>query len=232
MSRLRPMASRKTPRPVPTPAGEIRRRGPRAATLQKSDTVFATSAALIAEKGFGATSMRDVSQALGVSLAGLYHYFSSKEDLLFQIQFRTFAELLEQQEANAAAPGTPEERLRRLVIGHLAFFTEHPNELKVCTYELESLRGDRYEKTEAIRRRYYQLMSKAIADLRAPGGSARESRESRHAALYVFGMLNWIFMWYDPSRYGSVEQIGQEMLDLILHGLRAKGTKAKRGRSS
>jgi len=45
-------------------------------------------------------------------------------------------------------------------------------------------------------------------------------------------MLNWIFMWYDPSRYGSVEQIGQEMLDLILHGLRAKGTKAKRGRSS
>lgn len=226
------MASRKTPRPVPAPAGEIRRRGPRAATLQKSDTVFATSAALIAEKGFEATSMREVSQALGVSLAGLYHYFASKEDLLFQIQYRTFAALLEQQEANAAAPGSAEERLRRLVIGHLEFFTEHPNELKVCTYELESLRGDRYEKTEAIRRRYYQLMSKAIADLRSAGVSTRESRESRHAALFVFGMLNWIFMWYDPSRYGSVEQIGQEMLELILNGLRTKGKKEKRNRSS
>lgn len=226
------MASRKPPRPATAPAGDIRRRGPRAATLQKSDTVFATSAALIAEKGFEATSMRDVSHALGVSLAGLYHYFASKEDLLYQIQYRTFAELLERQEANAAAPGTSEERLRRLVIGHLEFFTRHPNELKVCAYELESLGGERYEKTEAIRRRYYQLMSKAIADLRSAGTSARESRESRHAALFVFGMLNWIFMWYDPTRYGSVEQIGQEMLDLILNGLRAKAKKGKRGRSS
>jgi hypothetical protein len=38
--------------------------------------------------------------------------------------------------------------------------------------------------------------------------------------MYIFGMLNWIFMWYDPARHGPVEQIGEEMLDLILHGLR------------
>ena len=165
--------------------------------------------------------MRDVSTALGVSLAGLYHYFESKEELLYQIQYRTFASLLDAQEAVAERPGTPEERLRRLVIGHLAFFTSHPNELKVCTYELESLGGEWYQTTEALRRRYYRLMAHVLADLMGePIERIDESRASRHTALYVFGMLNWIFMWYDPTRHGSVEQIGEEMIDLVLHGIR------------
>ena len=198
-----------------------RRRGPRAATREKLDSLLAASAALIAEKGFEATSMRDVSTALGVSLAGLYHYFESKEELLYQIQYRTFASLLAAQEAVAERPGTPEERLRRLVVGHLAFFTRHPNELKVCTYELESLGGEWYHTTEALRRRYYRLMAHVLADLMGePIERIDESRASRHTALYVFGMLNWIFMWYDPARHGSVEQIGEEMIDLVLHGIR------------
>ena len=206
---------------VKKPQGAVRRRGPRAATRAKLDSVLAASAALIAEKGFEATSMRDVSSALGVSLAGLYHYFASKEELLYQIQYRTFASLLAAQEAIAERPGTPEERLRRLVVGHLAFFNTHRNELKVCTYELESLRGEWYHTTEALRRRYYRLMAHVLAELMGePVDRLDESRASRHTALYVFGMLNWIFMWYDPSRHGSVEAIGEEMIDLVLHGIR------------
>ena len=209
------------------------RRGPRPATRQKLDNLLAASAALIAEKGFEATSMRDVSSALGVSLAGLYHYFDSKEELLFQIQYRTFASLLARQEETLAARGTAEEKLRRLVVGHLAFFAAHPNELKVCTYELESLRGDRFEKTEAIRRRYYRLMSMVLADLMGiPTTNGKEPRASRHAALFVFGMLNWIFMWYDPARHGSVEQIGDEMIALVLDGVRGRTTPvARRGKN-
>ncbi|HEX8946579.1 MAG TPA: TetR/AcrR family transcriptional regulator [Gemmatimonadaceae bacterium] len=205
------------------------RRGPRAATQQKLDNLLAASSALIADKGFEATSLRDVSSALDVSLAGLYHYFDSKEELLFQIQYRTFASLLARQEETLAAPGTAEEKLRRLVLGHLAFFAAHPNELKVCTYELESLKGDRYEKTEAIRRRYYRLMSMVLAELMGiPTTNGKEPRASRHAALFVFGMLNWIFMWYDPARHGSVDQIGDEMIDLVLNGVRARKTPAPR----
>ena len=209
------------------------RRGPRPATRQKLDNLLAASAALIAEKGFEATSMRDVSRALGVSLAGLYHYFDSKEELLYQIQYRTFASLLARQEETLAAPGTAEDKLRRLVVGHLAFFAAHANELKVCTYELESLRGERFEKTEAIRRRYYRLMSMVLAELMGIATTnGKEPRASRHAALFVFGMLNWIFMWYDPARHGSVEQIGDEMIGLVLNGVRgSKPTRSRRGRS-
>lgn len=220
----RPSSSRALTRTKPDPTTPARR-GParREATTQKLDAVLAAAASLIAEKGFEATSMRDVAGALEVSLAGLYHYFKSKEDLLYQIQYKTFASLLAAQEEASALPGSPDERLRRLVVGHLAFFTSHPAELKVCTYEIESLSGDRYHTTEGLRRRYYRLMSHALAELMGEmsdiGG---ESRASRHAALYVFGMLNWIFMWYDPARHGDVRKIGDEMIDLVLHGIQPR----------
>jgi TetR/AcrR family transcriptional regulator len=165
--------------------------------------------------------MRSVSRTVGVSLASLYHYFKNKEDLLYQIQFRTFASLLRTQEEAAARPGSPETRFRRLLIGHLAFFASHPNELKVCTYELESLQGEMFQTTEVLRRRYYRLMASVVSEL-INGGipESSESLESPHATLFVFGMLNWVFMWYDPARHGPLEQIGEEMLALILDGLK------------
>ena len=165
--------------------------------------------------------MRDLAKAIDASLAGLYHYFSSKEDLLFQLQYRTFGSLLEQQQAVAAEPGTPEERFARLITGHLQFYARHRNELKACTFELESLTGKPYETVEAIRRRYYRLMTSVVADvIGGPSSNGKETRKSRHATLFIFGMLNWIFMWYEPSRHGTVEQIGQEMRELVLDGLR------------
>jgi TetR/AcrR family transcriptional regulator, cholesterol catabolism regulator len=230
----KPSSSRALKRTKAEPATSTRTRAPvrREATNHKLDAVLAAAASLIAEKGFEATSMRDVAGALEVSLAGLYHYFKSKEDLLYQIQYKTFASLLAAQEEASALPATPEERLRRLVVGHLGFFTAHPAELKVCTYETASLTGDHYHTTEGLRRRYYRLMSHVLAELMGEASDiGGESRSSRHAALYVFGMLNWIFMWYDPARHGEVREIGDEMIDLVLHGVQpraaARATRTK-----
>jgi len=197
------------------------RRLVRASTQKKQDELLTKAASLIARKGFEATSMRDLGKAVDGSLAGLYHYFETKEDLLFQLQFRTFSSLLESQQEASAMPGTPEERFDRLVTGHLRFYEQHTNELKACTFELESLTGAPYETVEVIRRQYYRLMAAAVADVMGgPRAKGKETRKSRHATLFIFGMLNWIFMWYDPSRHGTVEQIGKEMRDLVLNGLR------------
>ena len=211
------MTMPKTSAAIPAPG----RRLARASTQKKLDELLMKAASLIARKGFEATSMRYLAKAIDASLAGLYHYFSSKEDLLFQLQYRTFGSLLEQQQAVAAEPGTPEERFARLITGHLQFYSRHRNELKACTFELESLTGKPYETVEAIRRRYYRLMTSVVADvIGGPSSNGKETRKSRHATLFLFGMLNWIFMWYEPSRHGTVEQIGQEMQELVLDGLR------------
>jgi len=196
------------------------RRG-RPRTQQKLDHLLTKAAALIARQGFEATAIRHVGRETGSSLAGMYYYFKSKEDLLYQIQYRTFASLLETQQEIAAQPGTPLERFRRLLVGHLAFFARHPNEMKVCTYELESLEGDRFHEVEELRRRYFRLMAGVVAELMDGATTdAKASRQSRYATLFIFGMLNWVFMWYDARRDLPVEQLGDEMLDLILNGIR------------
>jgi len=193
----------------------------RASTQKKLDRLLMKAAGLIAEKGFAAMSMRDLQASLGVSLAGLYHYFSSKDDLLFQLQHRTFSALFKQQQRIAAEPGTPEERLRRLLTGHLHFYAAHTAELKSCTFELESLRGKPYKIVEEIRREYYRLMTSVLAEVvGGPDAPREETREIRHLTLFVFGMLNWAYTWYDRSRHGTAEEISREMWEFVLNGLK------------
>ena len=199
-----------------------RQRG-RVATRQKADHLLEAAAAIIAEKGFEATAIRDVGRRLGVSLGGMYYYFASKDDLLFQIQFRTFEALLAEQEQAAGASGNAEDRLRRLLTGHLAFFAAHPNEMKICTFELESLKGDFYDRVLTIRRKYYRLMEDAIAELTGDRDRrAKGADRTRHVTLFVFGMLNWAFMWYKSGKDGPVEAVAAEMMDLLLHGARKR----------
>lgn len=195
----------------------------RVATRQKADQLLEAAAAIIAEKGFEATAIRDVGRRLEVSLGGMYYYFASKDDLLFQIQFRTFGALLAEQERAANLPGSAEDRLRGLLVGHLAFFAEHPNEMKICTFELESLKGDFYDRVLTIRRKYYRLMEDAIGEL--TGSRDRRTTDAdrtRHVTLFVFGMLNWAFMWYKSGKDGPVEAVAAEMMDLLLHGARKR----------
>ncbi len=191
--------------------------GATARTAPKLERLLAAAAGLMATRGFSDTSIRHVASETGFSLGGMYYYFRNKEDLLFLIQETTFRSLLSLQEAALAEGGTAEERLRRLIRGHLAYFASHFNELKVCTFELESLVGERFAQVAELRRRYFACLARIVAELTGEDVEL----PVRHRALFVFGMLNWIFMWYDPARDGSVEGLGDEMVDLVLNGLAA-----------
>ncbi len=198
-----------------TPATNGRAGGATPRTAPKLEKLLSSAATLMAARGFTDTSIRDVAGETGFSLGGMYYYFENKEDLLFLIQENTFGSLLELQEASLAAGGSAEERLRRLVHNHLGYFTSHFNELKVCTFELESLQGERYDKVAELRRRYFALLAGVVGELTGDGDEGRV----RHRALFVFGMLNWIFMWYDAGRDQPVERLGDEMIDMLLGGL-------------
>ena len=189
-------------------------------TAHKLDKLLTTSAGLMARQGFGQTSIRNVASETGFSLGGMYYYFENKEDLLFQIQQRTFGALLEIQQAALKEGGSPEECLRRLVRNHLEYFTANFNELKVCTFELESLHGKRYAAIAELRRRYYQCLAEVVAELKGlDAGDSAAAELIRHLTLFIFGMLNWIFMWFSAERDEPVANLGEEMIDLILNGL-------------
>jgi AcrR family transcriptional regulator len=200
--------------PTPSTPGSARH-GP------KRERLLVAAAGLMARQGFGQTSIRDVARETGFSLAGMYYYFKNKEDLLYQIQQRTFSALLDLQEEALVGGGSPEDKLRRLVHNHLDYFTRHANEVKVCTFELQSLRAERYDIIAELRRRYFRCPARVVGEILGLGGSCPErNRLVRHYTLFIFGMLNWIFMWYDPERDTPVEAVGDEMIALVLDGLR------------
>ena len=189
----------------------------------KMEQLLTAAANLMAREGYDHTSIRDVARESGFSLAGMYYYFQSKEDLLFKIQHRTFGSLLEEQERSCRGGGTAEEKLRRLIQNHLSFYTKHFNEMKICTFELQSLSGERYREIEQLRRRYYKIAAEIVGEILdsadRPGGG---ETDIRHYTLFIFGMLNWIFSWFDPKRDAPVEDLGDRLLNLALYGLRGR----------
>ena len=189
-------------------------------TAPKLELLLASASGLMARQGYGQTSIRDVAADTGFSLGGMYYYFKSKEDLLYLIQEKTFSALLELQENTAAEMATTESRLRHLIENHLAYFISHFRELKVCTFELESLKDERYDRVADLRRRYFSCMARAVGETMGIAANVAETDPGvRHKTLFIFGMLNWVFMWFDPDRDEPVAQLGDEMVDLVLNGL-------------
>ena len=186
----------------------------------KLEKLLSVAADLMAVQGYDQTSVRDVARETGFSLAGMYYYFQSKEDLLFQIQHRTFASLLEEQEGIISSEGSAEERLRQFVQNHLSFYTRHFNEMKVCTFELHSLKDERYTTIESLRRQNFKIAMEIVREIVGDSDRPDDVGEAvRHYTLFIFGMLNWIFMWFDPDRDAPLEKLSNELVQLALHGL-------------
>src|SRR5579884_3340557 len=79
------------------------------------------AAQIFCEKGYEGASMRDLSRATGMSLAGLYHYFDSKEELLYLIQKHTFRTIIERLQQRLEGAAGPEERIRIFIENHLEY---------------------------------------------------------------------------------------------------------------
>ena len=178
---------------------------------------------LIAQVGYERASMRAVAKAAGVSLAGLYHYFDSKEKMLFLIQFRTFSLLVNGLREKLHGVADPVEQLRIMVRSHVGYFATNMAALKVCSHELDSLNGAAYEDARQLRRDYYDL-TRAIEDRGFEARAANSALDRHMATMLLFGMLNWLYRWYDPKRGRSpnavANQLANQFLDGVLDGSR------------
>jgi AcrR family transcriptional regulator len=181
---------------------------------EKLANIMRTAAALFAEKGYHQASVRDISRATGVSLAGLYHYFRSKEELLYLIQAHCFTTVLEQLDRLLADSADPERRLRLMIDNHLRFFASNMKEMKVLSHEAESLSGDYHREVNGLKRRYAEICIGILRELRP----ASSETEARTAAFALFGMLNWIYNWYHPARDLPVSELAERMSQLFLRG--------------
>jgi len=184
---------------------------------QKLEHILRTSARIFAEKSYHSTSMRDISRATGVSLAGLYHYCKSKEELLFLIQDHCFGRVLERLEERINRNTDPFEKLRIFIDNHLSFFAANMAEMKVLSHEAESLAGDLHKHVSTKKERYAKLARKILREIEEQEQTS--ARVDLTIATYaLFGMMNWIYNWYDPRGKLSVNQLVDNITRLFLAG--------------
>lgn len=182
----------------------------------KLERVLAAGARVFAREGYGRATIRQVSAEAGMSLAGLYHYFSSKEELLYLLQHHAFDAIVRELTARLDGVEEPRERLRELIANHLDYFLPRIDVLKVCAHELETLSGELYERVAERRREYFRLAHGIVTSIAKRAGGA--SVDARTATLYLFGMLNWIYMWYPAEGGSSGDVLTQRLIVLFLDG--------------
>ncbi len=192
--------------------------------------ILRVSSQVFAERGFEATSVREISRASGVSLSGLYYYFEGKQHLLYLIQSAAFTFVLDNLEARLASATDPTERLRILVLNHIEYFLAHPNEMKVLSHEEEALDEPYRERVQAIKRRYYALAREIFESLTA--GALTPGFNSRIAVLSLFGMMNWPYKWYRPGIDPDAQDLTATIVGIFLHGVLPSAAGARAAYSS
>jgi len=189
---------------------------------QKLLHVLKTAAAIFAEKGYHSTSIRDIARATGMSLSGLYYYFSSKEELLFLIQDYCFGTLVEDCKQLIGGVEDPVQRLRLLIENHLNYFVNNMNEMKVLSHEANSISGDFLKRVNARKRQYVDIVRGLLEEI------ARIHRvrglDLRVATFSLFGMMNWIYNWYNPRKDVDVAGLARNISRLFLLGFLNDGT--------
>jgi TetR/AcrR family transcriptional regulator, cholesterol catabolism regulator len=168
------------------------------------------------EKGYEGSSMRDLSRATGMSLAGMYHYFGSKERLLYLIQKHTFSTILSRLHDRLSQSRDPQQGIRAFIDNHLEYFLEHQQAMKVLSHEAEVLDGEYACEIARIKREYYQTCRELLDRYKKEKGL---EFDSRIAVLSLFGMMNWIYTWYNPRLDGKAEHLAQHMSNIFFRGI-------------
>jgi TetR/AcrR family transcriptional regulator, cholesterol catabolism regulator len=185
---------------------------------------------VFADKGYEGASMRDLSRLSGISLAGLYYYFDSKEKLLYLIQKHTFRTIVDRLRQRLELSSDPEERIRIFVHNHVDYAVAKQKAMKVLSHEDDVLKDGHGAELAAIKREYYKICVELVEDLaRAENlgrlgtkASGKGGVSTRAAVMGLFGMMNWLYTWYRPKIDPGAEVIARQFSDIFLQGVRGE----------
>lgn len=173
---------------------------------------------LFAEKGFEATSMRDIASAAGVSKALLYHHFASKDDVYARISFLATKDLYSFVEDRIPAEGTAAEKVRAYMLAAATYFAEHRSAWIAASNAFWSDPDRHRLETRVSRRRQFEQNLRDIIREGVESGEFQPVDPAMAGRLVLSG-INWMHRWFDPEKGLSAEEIVDQYADIILGGL-------------
>jgi AcrR family transcriptional regulator len=180
-----------------------------------------TAAELFDSAGYPKTTMEDIAQAVGVGKSTLYHYFSSKDEILFWIHEEFIDHLIERHEKRLTAQLTPSVLLLEVMADILELMETHRGHVRVFFEHHRELPIERKE-TIRIKRNHYEAM---IEDIFVSGMVSGEFRDTdpKLVSLAMFGMCNWAYQWYRPQGALRTRDIAYSFWSYLVHGVGGNG---------
>lgn len=183
---------------------------------ERREAIVEKAAQLYAESGFLGCSIADLARACGISKSLLYHYFGSKEDILFAIM-DGHVEALLAVAANVADEPDATARLRLLTRQFLELYRDATARHKVLVNDLDKLPEPRRRAIVTAERHLLETMDGILAQI-APSFS-REPGQPRATTMLYFGMINWTHTWYDPDGAIDPRSLADLVVDIMLKGV-------------
>jgi AcrR family transcriptional regulator len=184
--------------------------------------IYRAAAQIICDKGYDATSMNDIAEAVGITKPGLYHHISGKRDLLFRIMNFGMDSLEEQIIAPARGITDAEQRLRTIITNHVELITSHStaqgnNPVTIVLDEVAGLTPAQRRKINQRKRAYVDLIRDALGQLKEKG--RLRDVDVTAAAFSMLGMILWLSRWYNPKGRLTPKQVAEEVTQIALGGL-------------
>ena len=185
---------------------------------EKRAQILKSAAKVFAEAGFDRASMTQLARECGISKANIYHYYDSKDAVLFGVLDTYLSELRDRVCGVDVSALSPDQRLRRIVSEILLAYQGADHEHQVQIRAMGAVPEDQQKLLRAYQRELVQVVSDALAAV-APTTLAQDSEKLRSATMSVFGMLNWYYMWNSGAGSDAREAYADVVANLTLGGV-------------
>ena len=179
--------------------------------------VYRTAAKIILQKGYDATSVSDIADALGITKAGLYHYIKGKTELLYDIMKFGLEELEREVLVPAREIADPEDRLRFVITTHARIVTRGDGVVTILVDEARALTPAQNRHVIRMKRKYIDCLRDTLDEMKKQG--KLRGVDTTVAAFSITGAINWLSRWYRPGGKLSAEEIAWQIADVALHGV-------------
>ena len=188
---------------------------------QRREAIIERAAELFARMGFRGAAITDLASACETSKSLIYHYFPSKEDILYEVMSSHIDTLVSDAEEAMAGDGDARSRLEQLIHAFMRDYVGAADRQKVLLNELDSLPADRRALIVGKQRRLIDAVQKLLVEIEPD--LAADAARARVETMLIFGMINWTHTWFDPEGPVSAGTVADMVLRHIPSGVRRLG---------
>lgn len=185
---------------------------------QRREAIVEAAAALFASRGFAGASVADIAQRGKISKSLVYHYYQSKEDVLYDVMISHVRALEEAAREVVALKEEPQRKLRELTHRFMALYVGAADRHKVLLNDLDNLPKARRAEIVAVQRRLIEIVQKLLVEIEP--ALKRKAGAAFAAAMLYFGQINWTHTWFDPRGPVSAGALAEMVVDLTLGGVK------------